>query len=100
VAYRAALDRLSAAGILRAHGEPRERFAKRVEKVAPSFGPLTAKHVGVAFGSRDALRSIATVEGKSLAELSSRVGSEVRKRVPFWRWLIGLLNPVSWLWSR
>lgn len=100
VAYRAALDRLSAAGILRAHGEPRERFAKRVGEVAPSFQPLTAKHVGVAFGSRDALRSVASVDGKSLAQLSGRVGSEIRKKVPLWRWAIGLLNPISWLWSR
>lgn len=100
VAYRAALDRLSAAGYLREHGEPRERFAKRVNTFSPSFSALTQKHVAVAFGSRDALRSVASVEGRSLSSLALSVGTEVRKKVPLWRWIIGVLNPVSWLWSR
>jgi transglutaminase-like putative cysteine protease len=100
VAYRAALDRLSAAGYLREHGEPRERFAKRVKEFSPSFLALTNKHVAVAYGSRDALRSVASAEGHSLRSLASSVGGEVRKKVPLWRWLIGVLNPVSWLWSR
>jgi protein-glutamine gamma-glutamyltransferase len=100
IAYRAALDRLSAIGMLRGRGEPRERFAKRVKTIAPSFDPLTSAHVGVALGSRDALRSYMQEKPQALIELTSRVASEVRKGVPWWRWLLGVLNPISWVWSR
>jgi transglutaminase-like putative cysteine protease len=96
VAYRAALDRLSAAGLFRVRGEPRERFAKRVVDRVPSFGPLTSAHVAVALGSRRPLASVDAPLGK----LSLRVGSELRRAVPIWRWMLGLLNPVSWMWSR
>ena len=97
LAYRAALDRLSAIGALRRRGESRERFADRVGDYAPSFGPLTSVHLAAAFGSRSlsAERDVA-----ALASLASGVGREVRDRVPRWRWVLGLLNPVSWLWSR
>ncbi|MCK6550373.1 transglutaminase-like domain-containing protein [Myxococcota bacterium] len=100
LAYRAALDRLSAVGFLRARGEPRERFAKRLQSETPSFVPLTATHVGVAFGSRDALRSLDTGASGSLTALARKVGTEARRAVPWWRWLLGLLNPISWWWSR
>lgn len=100
LAYRAALDRLSAVGFLRARGEPRERFAKRLQAETPSFGPLTATHVGVAFGSRDALRSLDSGTSGSLTALARKVGTEARRAVPWWRWLLGVLNPISWLWSR
>ncbi len=95
VAYRAALDRLSAVGLARQRGESRERFAARAAAVAPSFGRLTAAHVGVALGSR-AERAIPV----PLPPLAAGVASEVRSKVPWWRWLLGAVNPVSWLWSR
>ncbi|MCA9603689.1 MAG: transglutaminase domain-containing protein, partial [Myxococcales bacterium] len=41
VAYRACLDALSDAGLVREFGETREAFARRVAKVAPTFVPLT-----------------------------------------------------------
>jgi protein-glutamine gamma-glutamyltransferase len=94
IAYRAALDRLSAAGLFRVRGEPRERFAKRVLDRAPSFGPLTNAHVSVALGSSR------PPEGGPLKKLAGSVGGEVRRNVPLWRWMLGLLNPVSWMWSR
>ncbi len=97
VAYRAALDRLSATGQFRRRGEPRERFAKRVVDRAPSFSPLTAAHVAVALGSH---RPLAAAQGTALGALARRVGRELRRAVPIWRWILGLLNPVSWMWSR
>lgn len=95
VAYRAALDALSAVGVTRQRGESRERFAARAAAVAPSFGRLTAVHVGTALGSRTE-----RAHASALAPLASGVASEVRTKVPWWRWLLGLLNPLSWLWSR
>ena len=38
--------------------------------------------------------------GPDMLRLAGRVGREIRKKVPFWRWLFGALNPVSWMWSR
>jgi transglutaminase-like putative cysteine protease len=95
VAYRAALDALSAVGMTRRRGESRERFAARAAAVAPSFGRLTAVNVGSALGSR-----AERARGDALGPLASGVAREVRTQVPWWRWLLGLLNPVSWLWSR
>lgn len=95
LAYRAALDRLSAVGHTRRPGESRERFAQRTSGVAPSFGRLTSALVGVALGSR-----AEQAQPVPLPPLASRVATEVRQQVPWWRWLLGALNPVSWLWSR
>ncbi len=93
VAYRAALDRLSAAGLIRERGEPRERFAKRVLPQAPSFEALTQAHVAAALGSAKAAE-------RQLKPMAAQVGAELRARVPKWRWLLGTINPVSWWWSR
>lgn len=94
--YRAALDRLAAGGFARDRGEPRERFAQRVAEAAPSFAPLTAAHLGWALG--DPARPLEARE--RLFSLSSRVAGEVRRAVPWYRYLLGLLNPISWFWSR
>lgn len=97
LAYRAALDRCSAAGHVRRRGEPPERFAQRIADVAPSLDPLTGVHVGTALGSRAPL---AAGKGRSAPSLSSDVGREVRQSTPWWRWLLGGLNPIAWWWSR
>lgn len=98
VAYRAALDWLSMAGLHRGFGESRERFAARVERSSPSFGPITELHVGAALGSarlRDGRERF-----RELPELVSGVSRELRLSVPLWRVGLGFLNPVSWWWSR
>ena len=95
VAYRAALDRLSAVGLVRNVGESRERFAQRTTDFAPSFGRLTAANVGVALGSR-----IERKLNEPLSPLAIGVAHELRKKMPWWRLLLGALNPISWLWSR
>lgn len=95
LAYRAALDRLSAVGVVRAYGESRERFAARAQEVAPTFVRLTSAHVGVAFGSVSARRL-----EEPLTPLAASVAKETRGKIPWWRWLLGLLNPISWLFSR
>jgi hypothetical protein len=119
IAYRAALDHLSMVGMVRMRGEPRERFAQRLKALTPSFGALTAVNVGAAMGSEIVQRDMfapdqtfdelaTSVRGEELPYrpqaplnlLTRSVGREVRGHVPWWRWLLGALNPISWLWSR
>jgi transglutaminase-like putative cysteine protease len=95
-AYRAALDCLSASGFVREVGEPRERFARRLEATVPSLRPLTHALVAVALGPPGA-RTAAPAVARALA---AAVAGEVWRAVPWWRWLAGALNPVSWLRSR
>ena len=97
LAYRAALDRLSAVGEVRQRGEPRERFAVRMNEIAPSMGPLTAGLAGYVLGSVEPPEIRA---GAPLPRLAGAVGVEVRRAMPVWRWVLGILNPVSWWWSR
>ena len=97
LAYRAALDELSAVGVVRIYGEPRELFAQRLTSVAPSLRALTAGLSGYVLGSVEPPEKRA---GAPLAELAGEVGREVRRAVPSWRWALGLANPVSWWWSR
>ncbi len=95
-AYRAGLDALSAAGLCRRPGEGRERFAVRVRTKSPSFELLTHAHMGACLGSR---RVHTSGHAASPSRLAQRVRREVRREVPPWRWLLGLINPVSWWWS-
>jgi protein-glutamine gamma-glutamyltransferase len=99
VVYRAGLDRLSAVGLLRSKGEGRERFAKRVDPISPTFRSLTAVHVACALGSRSMRAGLAAGKKRFVA-LPSEVAREVRRGVPWWVWVLGALNPVSWFWSR
>jgi transglutaminase-like putative cysteine protease len=96
LAYRAELDRLSELGLVRRRGESREAFAARVHAVLPSFGPLTALHVGARFGSEQAKQ-------KPPAELEAMVRGVRRERQqafgPFRR-LRALLSPTGWLRTR
>jgi protein-glutamine gamma-glutamyltransferase len=91
VGYRATLDHLSDLGLRRAHGETRERFAGRSRAWAPSFEPLTAVHLGSALGSARA------TPPESVRALRGAVRGEVRRTVPTWRRILGLLDPISWL---
>jgi hypothetical protein len=95
VSYRAALDRLSAVGFSRGTGESRELFASRAGSLAPSFGPLTSVHLERALGWKRGDAKVAELPG-----LARGVAKEVRRAVPWWRWLLGALNPVSWIWSK
>jgi hypothetical protein len=96
LAYRAELDRLAELGLVRRRGESREAFADRVRGVLPSFGPLTALHVGARFGSELAKK-------KPPAELKAMVRGMQRERQqafgPFRR-LRALLSPTGWLRTR
>ncbi len=92
VVYRASLDRLSDLAIRRRRGESREAFARRVREVAPTFGPLTAGHVGAAFGSRR--------PPTELERQAAQIQRELEQRFPWWRRALGWLTPWSWMFSR
>lgn len=94
VAYRAALDRLAEVGLKRRFGESREHFAERVRGFAPSFDELTRHHLGWALGSAE------RGDAGRLSHLMIGVERELRRAKPAWRWLAGLLNPVSWIKAR
>ena len=94
LAYRAALDALGEAGLRRADGESREGFAWRIRDRVPSLAVLTDAHAATAYESRTRPPS---AEVRAAAR---RVRRERAAHVPFWRRLLGLADPFSWLWTR
>jgi hypothetical protein len=92
--YRAALDVLAEAGVRRDYGETREAFARRAAPLAPALEALTEIHAGAALGAR------ATPAAPRTLALQQRVGVEVSARAPWWRRLLGLLNPLSFMGTR
>jgi transglutaminase-like putative cysteine protease len=94
LAYRAALDALGDCGLRRERGEPPEAFARRLADRVPSLGALVALASARAFGSaRPADPDVARALGRA-------VRREARRAAPWWRRLLGVLDPTSWLWSR
>jgi protein-glutamine gamma-glutamyltransferase len=94
--YRAELDRLAELGISRQSGESREAFAERVRTELPSFGALTALHVGARFGSARALNS-----GRpELGALARHVRDERARAFKWWRRVLGALIPWSFFKAR
>jgi transglutaminase-like putative cysteine protease len=92
IAYRASLDLLGESGLRRAHGETREAFARRVAEHVPAFREITELHVADAFGaSGDA-------SGRERWALRlADVRRQTRAAAPWWRRLLGLLDPTSFL---
>ncbi|MBL8677724.1 MAG: hypothetical protein JNK05_01050 [Myxococcales bacterium] len=93
VAYRAALDVLAEAGVVREYGETREAFSRRVEAEIPSLAVLgheaeRVKLSGPAPGEPDAAK---------LREALSGVRREVAATKKLWRRLLGLAHPTSFL---
>jgi protein-glutamine gamma-glutamyltransferase len=95
VAYRAALDRLADAGVLRGFGQTREDLASRRAGFSPAFAALTALHLQAGLGRR----APAATRGQYL-DLGRRVSADIARERRLPRRMLGLLNPVSWLWVR
>ena len=101
VGYRMSLDLLSEAGHIREHGETREDFAERLGDIVPAFAILTAWNVAARFGhpsgSREG-REEFSVEGwkSAIKDFRKQLGSKTK----LWRRLVGLLNPISFFFSR
>jgi hypothetical protein len=90
--YRATVDRLASAGIVRRRGESPEAFATRLGAQMPELRPLTAVHVARAFGG--------TAKETDLFGHARSVRAGLAKVVPWWRRLLGAINPYSWLLTR
>ncbi len=88
--YRAALYRLSAGGVRRRWGESPEAFARRVRVELPALSPLTNQHLAAAFGH--ARPDLSTMRADF-----ARLTRELRASVPWWRRLLGAINPYSWV---
>ena len=90
-AYRAVLDRLAEVEELRASGETRYEFSRRLKEAVPSLEPLTInfqRHTLGSPGSRE------TDESVSLARACDR---EISQTYSFRRRWFGYLHPFSWL---
>jgi transglutaminase-like putative cysteine protease len=97
VAYRAALDMLSDAGLVRRSGETRMAFAERVASVAPSMTPLTRLHERERFADQ---RWLAPSEVQTWLGHLRRLRSELRSAAPWWRRWISVCHPFSIFFSR
>lgn len=89
--FRATLDRLAEAGLVREFGEPREAFARRMEAQVPTLGAHTNAHLKSWLGSREA------TPPEEHKRLAAQVAAEVRRAVPWWRRVVGFFNPLT-LW--
>lgn len=96
-AYLAALDRLSAVGLVRAQGESRTRFAERLSELAPSLGPLTDLLEAEALGGHRRGRAPGGLTASGLADA---LGRELGAALPRWRRLLAALHPAPWLWTK
>lgn len=94
-AYRSVADALAEAGIRRARGESREAFASRIAAEAPTFVGITDALEASAFGGREYHARVGR-----LADASRRARAELRAKVPLWRRLLAILDPISFLTAR
>ena len=95
LAYLVTLDRLAGAGLSRGEGESRERYAERLKDIAPGIDALTHAHLSWALGdpAKQEERAITVAE----------TARQVRKsfaRCARGRWIITLMNPFGWFFSR
>ncbi len=108
LSYRASLDWLAAAGIRRRYGESREAFASRVSQLTPAFSELTRNHLQHALrpsslAAQDAgavSAALTPADRQQWTSLNARVNRELQAALPWWRRLLAILNPFSWLQTR
>lgn len=93
--YRSALDALSSHGLRRRRGESREAFSRRVQRVAPSFVPLTQIFLEDRLAGRPP-RSFDPRVGR----LTRDVRAETSRSARWWRRAYAWVDPILWLWSR
>jgi transglutaminase-like putative cysteine protease len=91
VAYRACLDRLAEAGVVRPYGASREAFTRSGPQ-SRSLERLTALHLQAALGARKPRGDRATYR-----DLASRASAERSACVPAWRRALGWLDPFAWM---
>lgn len=96
VGFRAALDQLTDAGLVREPGETREAFARRLG--LPALEELTALHLRGRLGDPNlAHRELSRAQWTGLL---ARLRVELTNTRPRWRRWLGLLDPTSIYRSR
>lgn len=95
--FRAALDCLADVGVVRPFGDTRERFARDQGNRFEALAPLTEFRMREALGDP---QNPSRPEGRELLKHYRNLARQIRRSTPFWRRLLGLLNPFSWLFVR
>lgn len=88
---RSGQDQLAEVGVVRAYGEGRLEFARRVGMEA--LEGLTYRHFGCVLGEQEP-------NSKELLQLREQLHQQIARRYPVWRRLLGFINPLSWWSSR
>ncbi len=95
--FRAALDCLSDVGVRRPYGDSRERFARDLGDRYEALGPLTELHMHSSLGDPNQPFEL---EARMVRQHYRELGRQIRRHTPWWRRMLGLLNPFSWLFVR
>jgi transglutaminase-like putative cysteine protease len=95
--FRAALDCLADVGVFRPFGDTRERFARDQGTRFEALAPLTEFRMREALGNP---QLPSPPEDRELLKHYRNLARQIRRNTPFWRRLLGLLNPFSWLFVR
>lgn len=101
VGFRLAIDLLNEAGFVREHGETREAFASRTLHLVPAFRQLTAWNVAARLADPSAsLDERAEFRVANWRLVLGEFKKQLRRNTSFVRRFLGLLNPVSFFFSR
>ena len=91
--YRAELDRIGELQVRRETGESRESFARRIRDRLPAFTSLTRAHVAAAYGGHE-------FDPRQLRSEAANLRHDIRAGFPFWKRIVGIITPWSWLRSK
>ena len=89
--YRAGLDRLCDAGVRRGFGQGRSSFAEQIARDFGALAPLTEIHLSASLG--DPSKPV-KVERSELFKHFRELKTQLRT-VPWWRRLLGAINPFT-----
>ncbi|MBQ7502116.1 hypothetical protein IJT93_05295, partial [bacterium] len=99
--YTASLTCLAEIGVRRRFGETREEFAERLHDKVPVLQELTQYYVRSDFGYTDQFSTYLPLpDDKDLAADYSALKKSLGNLAPWWRRLIGIINPFSWLFVK
>ncbi|MGM9999373.1 MAG: transglutaminase domain-containing protein [Candidatus Bruticola sp.] len=101
--YKAALVSLAEIGLRRRYGETREEFAERLAPQVPTLQTLTQGHIRCNLGESPETGFTSRTAIPTTAECAasySAFKSELSSCAPWWRRMLGIVNPFAWLFVR
>ena len=93
-AYKNNLDKLGHFGIYRKFGESRELFAQRIADMAPHLSELSWRVLQFKLGKSRALTP------DELRTLHKNISREIKSIPKNRMWILRVLNPLSWWWTK